>query len=84
MKYTEEERLDIGRRVYTHELTEAEACAEYDLGTTSVERYVQKYKVSQGIYVNSKKYGGNGKVVSYQKSARVIRFLLKILNSTSP
>ena len=53
MKYTEEERLDIGRRVYTHELTEAEACAEYDLGTTSVERYVQKYKVSQGIYGNA-------------------------------
>lgn len=70
MKYTEEERLDIGRRVYTHKLTEAEACAEYDLGTTSVERYVQKYKVSQGIYVNSKKYGGNGKVVSYRKSAK--------------
>lgn len=49
MKYTKEERLNIGRRVYTGELTELEAQQEYGIGRTCVQNYVYQYKVANGI-----------------------------------
>ena len=49
MKYTKEERLDIGRRVYAGELTEIEAQQEYRIGRTCVQNYVYQYKVANGI-----------------------------------
>ena len=49
MKYTKEERLDIGRQVYTGELSEPEAMIQYNIGRTCVQNYVRKYKESAGI-----------------------------------
>ena len=49
VKYTKEERLDIGRRVYAGELTEIEAQQEYRIGRTCVQNYVYQYKVANGI-----------------------------------
>ena len=55
MKYTKEERIDIGRKVYTRELTELEACVQYQVGRTSIQKYVKFYKESKGIPVVTKK-----------------------------
>ncbi len=49
MKYTKEERLDIGRQVYTQELSEPEAQLKYEIGRTCVQKYVRLYKESIGI-----------------------------------
>lgn len=49
MKYTKEERLDIGRQVYTQELSEAEAQLKYEIGRTCVQNYVNQYKQSIGV-----------------------------------
>ena len=49
MKYKKEERLDIGRQVYTGELSEYEAMIQYNIGRTCVQNYVRKYKESVGI-----------------------------------
>jgi transposase len=49
MKYKKEERLDIGRQVYTGELSEYEAMIQYNIGRTCVQNYVRKYRESVGI-----------------------------------
>lgn len=49
MKYTREERIDIGRRVYSREMTHREAREKYGLGKNSVIRYVDLYKEENAI-----------------------------------
>ena len=49
MKYTKEERLNIGRQVYTQELSEPEAEMKYEIGRTCVQNYVKQYKQSIGV-----------------------------------
>ena len=49
MKYTKDERIDIGRQVVTQELTRKEAMAKYDIGSTCMDRYIRLYKESEGI-----------------------------------
>ncbi|MBO4835532.1 MAG: hypothetical protein J5483_05410 [Lachnospiraceae bacterium] len=49
MKYTKEERIDIGRQVYTREISEAEAQIKYDIGRTCVQKYVRLYRETNGI-----------------------------------
>lgn len=44
MKYTQEERMDIGRRLYTHELTFTEAMELYDIAKSTAQKYVTDYK----------------------------------------
>ena len=53
MKYTEQERLDIGRRVYTKEITEVDAQLEYNIGRTTVQQYTKLYKEANNIPVKS-------------------------------
>ena len=53
MTYTKEERLDIGRQVYTHELSHKEAMAKYGVVSSSIDNYVRLYKVTNGIPTNS-------------------------------
>lgn len=55
MKYTKEERIDIGRKVYTHELSKAEAMSKYDVGGSCIDNYVNAYKRASGIPVNKKR-----------------------------
>ena len=38
MKYTKEERIDIGRQVYTREISEAEAQIKYDIANSKLNR----------------------------------------------
>ncbi|MDO5140626.1 MAG: hypothetical protein Q4D40_04085 [Eubacteriales bacterium] len=49
MKYTKDERIDIGRQVVTQELARKEAMAKYDIGSTFMDKYIRLYKESEGI-----------------------------------
>lgn len=53
MKYTRDERIDIGRQVYTHELSHKEAMQKYDIVSSSVDMYVRMYKTENGIPTKS-------------------------------
>ncbi len=54
MKYTEEERIDIGRQVFTHELTHKEAEQKYGVVRSCIDRYIQEYKIANGIPTGSR------------------------------
>ena len=43
MKYTKEERLDIGRRIYDGEIGRHQADEEYDIGEQTVRNYMRMY-----------------------------------------
>lgn len=44
MKYTKEERLDIGRRIYDGEITRYQAAEEYDIGEQTARSYMRLYR----------------------------------------
>ena len=43
MKYTKEQRLDIGRRIYDGELTRYEAAEEYEISDETARNYMRQY-----------------------------------------
>ncbi len=53
MKYSAEERLDIGRRIYTHEITYKEAMEIYGLSESAAHKYQTDYKRANGIPVKT-------------------------------
>ena len=59
MKYTPNERLNIGRQVVTHELTRKEAMLQYQIGSTCIDRYIQLYKKSVGIPIKKAVHSSN-------------------------
>ena len=44
MKYTKEERLDIGKRIYDGEITRYQAAEEYDIGEQTARNYMRMYR----------------------------------------
>ena len=44
MKYTKEKRLDIGRRIFTQEITYKEAMEIYGLSESAAHKYLADYK----------------------------------------
>ena len=46
---TKEERIDIGRRLYTHEISFDEAIQQYWLSEQALRNYVKEYKESVGL-----------------------------------
>ena len=44
MKYTKEERLDIGRRIYDGEITRYEATDIYGIGEQTARNYMRMYR----------------------------------------
>lgn len=44
MKFTKEEREEIGRLIYTKEMTIGEACAKYDINRYTVRDYMRDYR----------------------------------------
>ena len=44
MKYTKEQRLDIGRRSYNGELTRYEAAEEYEISDETARNYMRQYR----------------------------------------
>lgn len=57
MKYTPEERLDIGRRVHERELTQQEAAVEYKIGLYTVRDYVGMYRAENHLTSTHKTKG---------------------------
>ena len=44
MKYTKEERLDIGRRIYDGELTRYQAAEQYGISDQTARDYMRQYR----------------------------------------
>lgn len=53
MKFTKDERLDIGRRMYNKEISYRDAMELYNISETCAHKYMTDYKRSQGIPVMS-------------------------------
>lgn len=49
MKYTKEQRIDIGRQVFNQEISHADAQVKYAVASSCIDRYVQAYKIANGI-----------------------------------
>ena len=51
MKYTKDQRLDIGRRIYEGELNRFEAAAEYGIGSNTAREYMRLYRAEYHLPV---------------------------------
>ena len=49
MKYDREERLEIGRQIYTGELTKYEAAKKYGIGEDRARDYMRLYRNENGL-----------------------------------
>lgn len=49
MKYTKEERLQIGREIYTHVITIGEAASKYDIDWYTARNYMRMYKETNNL-----------------------------------
>ena len=67
MKYTKKERLDIGRKIYTQEITYKEAMELYGLSESCAHKYLADYKRENGIPVRSHTFSDKQ---SSEKSSR--------------
>ena len=67
MKYTKEERLDIGRRIYEGELNRYQAAEEYGINDQTARRYMRLYRDTNRLPTKGGKKT-SGKVVTFQTS----------------
>ena len=51
MKYTKDQRLDIGRRIYEGEISRFEAAAEYGIGSNTAREYMRLYRAEHHLPV---------------------------------
>lgn len=49
MKYTREERLEIGKRIYEGEINRYQAAAEYGISDASARDYMRQYRFANGL-----------------------------------
>lgn len=49
MKYSLEQKMDIGRQMYLHEITYKEAMARYNISESCAHKYMTDYKKANGI-----------------------------------
>ena len=49
MKYTEEERIAIGREIYTHEISIYEASIKYKINYYTARDYMRLYRDKNGL-----------------------------------
>ena len=49
MKYTKEQRLDIGRRIYDGEITKFEAAEEYGINDQTARDYMRLYRDANNL-----------------------------------
>ena len=62
MKYTQEQRLEIGRQIYTGEISKEDAMAKYEISRSGAEGYVTQYKRANGIPVRNQNFSAVSKV----------------------
>ena len=51
MKYTKDQRLDIGRRIYEGEISRFEAATEYGIGSSTAREYMCLYRAEHHLPV---------------------------------
>lgn len=51
MKYTKDQRLDIGRRIYEGEISRFEAATEYGIGSNTAREYMRLYRAEHHLPV---------------------------------
>ena len=66
MKYTLEERLDIGRRIYDGEITRYQAATEYDISDQTARNYMRLYRDSNNLPPKNKSSNSHT-VLSFSK-----------------
>ena len=49
MKYTKEQRLNIGKQIYENELTKYEAAEQYNIGINSAREYMRLYRDANNL-----------------------------------
>lgn len=49
MKYTKDQRLDIGWRIYEGEISQFEAATEYSIGPNTVREYMRLYRTEHNL-----------------------------------
>lgn len=64
MKYTKEERLNIGRRVYDGELSRYAAAEEYGIGEQTARDYMRMYRDSNHLPPKRNPQNSHSKIVS--------------------
>ncbi|MDO5044676.1 MAG: hypothetical protein Q4E22_05225 [Coriobacteriia bacterium] len=64
MKYTKEERLLIGRRIYEGEMTTAEAAEHYNINFYTARDYLRTYKASIKVSIPQKTNSNKPKPVN--------------------
>ena len=69
MKYTLEQRLDIGRRIYEGEITRFQAAQEYDINDNTARHYMRLYRDTNNL---SPKNGGRKNLTTTAKSSSSI------------
>ena len=57
MKYTLEERLEIGRRIYEDEISKTDAAKEYDIGVDTARDYMRLYRDTYHLNPKNLKQG---------------------------
>ena len=61
MKYTHEERLEIGRRIYTGEISKYQAAAEYEINYQTARNYMRNTGIPTIYLRRAKRQGINRK-----------------------
>ena len=69
MKYTLEQRLDIGRRIYEGEITRFQAAQEYDINDNTARNYMRLYRDTNKL---PPKNGGRKNSTTIAKSSSSI------------
>ena len=49
MKYTKDQRLDIGKRIYEGEISRFEAAEEYGIGADTARNYMRQYRAENHL-----------------------------------
>ena len=49
MKYSKEERLDIGGQIYNNEISQREACKRYDISKVTARDYMRLYRTVNNL-----------------------------------
>lgn len=62
MKYTKEQRLDIGHQIYTGEISKEDAMTKYGIGRSSAENYVTAYKRENAIPTRNCRSSSHSKI----------------------
>ena len=70
MKYTLEQRLDIGRRIYEGEITRFQAAQEYDISDNTARNYMWLYRDTNNL---PPKKGGRKNSTTKAKSSPSIQ-----------